>query len=166
MKDSELRGVVLDRFYDARHKVIWLSFSALTTHLTTDQLVLGNICDQLSEHGLIEWRALTSSGQRVEGMGRITARGIDVVEGTAKAPITVVLHHDQSIAVSGSTNVQIGSGHSLRSGLEIGKIVLAIDQSKGSDAEKKEAKGLLEKIASNPLLVGAFNTVFGWSLPK
>lgn len=46
------------------------------------------------------------------GMGRITARGIDVVEGNARAPITVTLHH-HSVSVSHSSNVQIGDSNTI-----------------------------------------------------
>jgi RIP homotypic interaction motif len=78
---------------------------------------LFNICKQLGEHGLIKWvdaSGLTSFG----GMGRITARGVDVVEGTVRAPITVTLHH-HSISVSHSSNVQIGDSNKITQAMGI-----------------------------------------------
>ena len=55
MKDAQIRGIVLERFYDARHKVDWVDFAALRTHVTVNETQLANICRQLGEHGLIEW---------------------------------------------------------------------------------------------------------------
>jgi hypothetical protein len=163
MKDGELRGIVLERFYAARHQVEWFSFSALMTHVTIERTVLGNICAQLGEHGLIDWRARTSSGTATEGMGKITARGIDVVEGTAIAPITVILH-DQSISVSGSSNVQIGNANRQTFKTEMSFLASAVDQMDASEHERKEAKGIIERITTNPLVVAALSQLLGKSL--
>jgi hypothetical protein len=47
MKDTELRGIVLERFYDARNKIDALSFEALSTQVTIQPAQLANICEQL-----------------------------------------------------------------------------------------------------------------------
>ena len=72
-----------------------------------DHIRLLNICEQLGEHGLLHWRSL--KGLTIDGgMGKISARGVDVVEGTARAPIAITL---QTISVSQSSNVQIGDSN-------------------------------------------------------
>jgi hypothetical protein len=82
MKDAELRRIVLERFYDARHKVDRLSFFALTTHVSTiPPKILLSICGQLAELGLIEWTPLSGQDGIVEAVGRITAKGTNVIEG-------------------------------------------------------------------------------------
>src|ERR1700722_18794025 len=107
MTDGEARGLVLERFYDARHKIDWLSLDALRTHLTMDFPQLANVCEQLGQHRLINFKPMRDQSGIVAGVGRITASGVDVVEKTARAPITITLH-DQSVSVTGSTHVQIG----------------------------------------------------------
>jgi len=164
MKDSEVRGIVLERFYDARHKVEWLSLDALSTHVTVQWTQLANICEQLGQHGLITWKALKELHGTATGMGRITAHGVDVVEETARAPITITLHHDQSIKVSGSTNVQIGNSNTQNVQNQLGELVDIIDKMNAAPREKQEAKSLIEKITSNPLVVAAWGTVLGKTL--
>jgi hypothetical protein len=161
MKDSELRGIVLRTFYDARHKVEWFSFEALSTQVMIDRPQLANICEQLEQCDLITWRALKDFHGTHAGMGKITAQGVDVVEGTTKAPITITLTSDQSISVFDSTNVQIGNGHVQNVRFEIEKVVAAVDGAKASDAEKSEAKSLLERLLSNPLILSAIATIWG-----
>jgi hypothetical protein len=162
MKDGELRGIVLEKFYELRNEQPgMLNVLSLPEIVSLDPNVnrLLNICDQLGEHGLIHWKSL-GSFSAVGGMGKITARGVDVVEGTATAPITVTLH-DHRISVSQSSNVQIGDSNTQGVKLRIDKLIAAIDHSEASYAEKAEAKSLLEKITSNPLLQTILSAVLG-----
>jgi hypothetical protein len=46
------------------------------------------ISKQLHEHGLIEWKPMEAVGV-LDGMGRITARGVDIIESTTEPPITI-----------------------------------------------------------------------------
>lgn len=160
MKDSEARGIVLELFYDARHKVDWLNLHVLKTHVTIPFQVLGNICEQLGQHGLIDWEPLRAMSGIVDGMGRITATGVDVMEGNVAPPISITLH-DHSISVVGSQNVQIGNANQQTVAIEIGKLANIIDSMNASDTEKKEAKGILERVTNNPLVVAAFGALFG-----
>jgi len=112
MTDGELRGIVLESFYEFRNRQpSLLNVLALPefTSLEPDIHRLLNICEQLGQHGLIQWKSLNSFTS-VGGMGKITARGVDVIEGTAHAPITVTLH-DHSVSVNQSSNVQIGDSN-------------------------------------------------------
>lgn len=160
MRDTDRRGIVLERFYDVRHKVDWLEFDALRTHVTMDQVELANICKQLDQHGLIEWESIDTMTGNIPMRGRITAGGIDVIEGTAPAPISITLH-DHSVSVTGSTNVQIGNANTQSVQLEIKKILTKIDQTGASQPEKQEAKSLLERLSNNALLVSLVGGLFG-----
>jgi geranylgeranyl pyrophosphate synthase len=93
-------------------------------------------------------------------MGKISASGVDVVEGTATAPITITLH-DHSISVSQSSNVQIGDSNTQGMKVRIDKLIAAVDHSQASATEKAEAKSLLEKLASNPLVKAVLGAVLG-----
>jgi hypothetical protein len=155
MTDAELRGEVLQKFYDERHLkgVVRVPFDEGQEDLNR----LSNICDQLGQHGLITWQSFINGG----GYGKITANGVDVIEGTAHSPITVTMHaHDHSISVNGSNN-QVGSHNAQSANINVGKITAAIDHSSASDVEKGEAKSLLEKITSNPLLVATLGSFMG-----
>jgi hypothetical protein len=159
MRDTERRGIVLERFYDARHRVDWLEFDALRTHLTMDQTELANICNQLGQHGLIDWESVDTLTGNIPLRGRITASGIDVIEGTAPAPISITLH-DHSVRVTGSTNVQIGNANTQTVRLQIKKILTKIEQAEVSQPEKQEAKSLLERLSNNALLVSVLGGLF------
>jgi hypothetical protein len=82
-------------------------------------------------------------------------KGVDVVEGKVAAPMTITFH---SISVTGSNNVQIGQGNTQTN--NIGKLISAVDHSTATEAEK-EAKGLLEKMANNRVVVAALGAVMG-----
>jgi hypothetical protein len=160
VRDTESRGVVLERFYAARHKVDWLDFSALLTHVMMDRTELANICKQLGQHGLIEWESVDTLTGNIPMRGRITASGIDVIEGNAVAPISVTLH-DHSVHVTSSTNVQIGNANTQSVQLEIKKILTKIDQAAAPQPEKQQAKSLLESLSNNALLVSLIGGLFG-----
>jgi hypothetical protein len=132
VKDGELRGIVLEKFYEVRNQapnlVNPLTLPGLDS-IEPDHNRLFNICEQLYEHGLLHWvsaKGLTTIG----GMGHISARGVDVVEGTARAPITIILR-DHRISVSQSSNVQIGDSNTITqtTGLQLSdltKLVMVI----------------------------------------
>lgn len=107
MKDADRRAIILSKLYDERHVRSWISVPFDTTKSTEEQIIETNICDQLSQYGLIEWKGLVGSPV---GMAKITARGVDVVEGSSKAPIAINIDA-RRISVSGSANVQIGDGN-------------------------------------------------------
>src|SRR5438874_1226739 len=99
MKDNELRGVILRKYYDKRREGLfqWKAddFKDLPDTIEFDAVDLFRACDQLAEHGLIEWKGLQDhQGQTIGGVGKISAFGVDVIEGHAKSPISITL--DQS----------------------------------------------------------------------
>ena len=108
MKDVELRGVVLHRFYELRNRPERIMLRDLMS-LENDIHRLANICDQLHQCRLIDWKSLKTYTS-VGGIGKITARGVDVVEGTAAAPIGLIIEQ-RNISITGSSNVQIGNAN-------------------------------------------------------
>lgn len=89
MNDNELRGLVLKGFYDKRREGI----------IDADQIVLDGvpyeeippICDQLAQLGLIEWDPIYVGTRTWAGSGKITATGVNVIEGRAKPPSSIDL---------------------------------------------------------------------------
>jgi|ERR1700736_117739 len=148
MNDTEIRGIVLRKFYDKRREGrVRLSSTNFGETADFDEQDLFRACEQLAELGLIEWRPVRLLSGTVNGDGKIKAPGIDVIEGKSKAPASITL--DQSISVHGSSNVQIGS-HNIQD-FSV-QIVSAIDHSAASDEEKAEAKSLLKKFLEHPLV--------------
>jgi hypothetical protein len=162
MKDGEMRGLVLERFYELRNSGEPVQLPQSVSVAPNDLIQLTNVCDQLAEYGLIEWKPIRSLAGAVAGIGKITARGVDVVDGDIPSPITVTLH-DHSVTVSGSTNVQIGNANSIQN-IDISKVTEAIDQSTASPEQKAEAKSLWSKLTNNAAfaaIVGAVVTLAG-----
>jgi hypothetical protein len=149
MKDADIRGIVLKKYYEHRRE----GYIGLTPLDFDDRLTeadIFHIASQLGEHGLIHWRAVEAIGGDRAGSGKISAAGIDVVEGTATSRIAI--HVDKSINVSNSTDVQIGSRNKQTLHVEIEHLVAAINGSQASAAEKAEAKSLLRKFLEHPLV--------------
>lgn len=160
MKDSEFRGIVLRQFYEMRHVKDMLQLSDLNDLSQGNENQLANICDQLGEQGLIEWKPLRGMGRTVAGMGKISAYGVDVIEGSRTPPIALTIN-DHSVRVSGSQHVQVGSGNTQGVTISIDKLVAAIDHSSASADEKAEAKSLLAKLGSNPIVLKVLGAVAG-----
>lgn len=114
MKDCEMRGIVLQRFYDLHHKISSLSFPKDLEFEGIDEVVVINICKQLYEKGLIDGNFTTVlSGECVSAVLHITAEGVDVVEETRAPPMAINLTQnidDHSIHAGGSANVQAVTG--------------------------------------------------------
>jgi hypothetical protein len=139
MRDNELRGVILQKYYDKRRDGFfqWTAedFKDVPNTIKFDAVDLFRVCDQLGEHGLIEWQGLQDGkGQTIGGWGKISAFGVGVIEGNAKSPVSITLDQVQDFSV------------------QIDKIVHAIEQSKASEHEKIEAKFLLKKFLEHPLV--------------
>jgi hypothetical protein len=155
MMDSELRGIVLKRFYDRRiensDSLIVLTEADFQGRFSFQELQ--RTCQQLDEKQLIDkWRPnMRGVGPQV-GVGRITAYGIDVVEGTAKPPLSVTLDQSSHISVTSSQNVQIGNHNVQQFKGYIEQIIHAIDNYPSDEKQKAEAKSLLKKFLEHPLV--------------
>jgi hypothetical protein len=157
LKDADRRAVILRKFYDERHIRSWVGFPVDPNVSPEERLIIANICCQLHDGGLIEWK--TPARGLPEGMGRITNLGVDVVEGNTSAPIAISI--DRRISVSGSTHVQIGDSNVQDLHLNAGKIVSAINQSTITASEKEEAKSLLRKLLDNTVLCKVLGSLVG-----
>ena len=102
MRDSELRGVILEALYNQRRK----DLVNLDDEVGGPPLPHGateSILRQLVKKGLVERPIQSLNGL---GNARITAYGIDVVQGTTRPPLSILLH--QRITVQ---DVQVGEGN-------------------------------------------------------
>ena len=119
------------------------------------------ISDQLGQFGLIEWKGMKYLGSPADGFGKITAFGIDVVEGEATPDIKVEFVQNKTVNISGSSNVIVGDRNTLSITNHIEALSQAINDSNSTELEKAEAKGLLRKFLEHPLV----STVAGGALP-
>lgn len=153
MKDNELRGIILQKFYDVRHETDAVNLFDLAGWFPQiDPNVIFNICEQLRESGLIKWQALRGNNNMF-GRGKITSEGVDVIEGNKAPPI--------SIHVNNSQNVQIGEQNIQNVNFDIGKLITAVDHSNASDSEKQKAKSILQSLLENPIIQAVWRNVFG-----
>jgi hypothetical protein len=149
MKDNEIRGRILRHYYDRRRQRWSLPTPAELEIDVTDQDIL-QVCDQLGEHNLLEWKGVKSNGIVARGMGKINAFGIDVVEGTRSPDIKVEFVESKTINITGSQNVVVGDGNVAHQSVR--DLIAAIDGAEGSQAQKEEAKSLLRKFLEHPLV--------------
>ena len=131
MTSEELRRIVLKQFYDRRTTEYFTPMHALVCDVVEGYLA--DICDQLAKDGLIDWYRSASNPDG--GSGRITERGVNVIQGITST-------------ASSQTD-------------PIKKLIAAVDRSSASEQEKKQAKILLENLANNGLIMAALGTLLG-----
>ena len=102
MRDSELRGLILEALYNQRRKDL-VNLDQELGGLPVPHSATESILRQLVKKGLIERPIQSLNGL---GNARITAYGIDVVQGTTRPPLSILLH--QRITVQ---DVQVGEGN-------------------------------------------------------
>ena len=151
MKDSELRGLVLQAVYDRRKQPL-VSFMKLVPDVP--DMEVSRILKQLEDSGLITW-GFKDIGTGL-GSGQITTYGTEIIEGEAAPPFAITMI-DNSIKISDSTGVQIGQGNTQNVQTTLHSLNAAIDKADALPAAKAEAKSLVQKISENPLL----NTIIG-----
>jgi hypothetical protein len=149
MRDDELRSVILQRFYDKRHRSSIVQLTDIAPVLPSEPGRVANLCEELARTSLIEWKTSKSVGA-VGGIGKITAAGIGVIEGTRPVPATLQLAKPRITRA----NVPNAQGC-------IDEALEAIDNSGGSEAEKLAAKTLIRQLGTNPLAWSALEETFG-----
>ena len=155
MKDNELRAIVLQAYYGLRHlgSFQWAEVEENQIPKVGSYAEIARMSEQLAQHGLIEWKPVRGAqGETVGGIGKITAFGVDVIEGTVQSPISIKFDHSQTVTIHGSNNI-VGNNNQL----SLERVNSEISQSSFSEAEKAEAKSLWQKVSENKLL----NTVIG-----
>ena len=151
MKDTELRGHLLQAYYERRRED-WFVPTAEELGVNVSEQDILQVCDQLGQHNLIQWQSHDSLGEIDAGMGKISAFGIDVVEGEATPDIKVHLVQNYTINVTGSTNVVVGDHNSQTITDSVKHLIATIESSGASMVEKAEAKSLLRRFLEHPLL--------------
>jgi hypothetical protein len=150
MKDSVVRGRVLQLLYERRGEG-FLPFGAAERAVPAPEGI--NTRDwlqalaQLAEYGLIDWKPIEDkSGMGLlGGFARMNELGMQVLNSSAASPIRITF--DERRAVVGDPKEIKMPGaevQALKEAFE--QIILAIDQTSVSEAEKKEARSLLLKL--------------------
>ena len=151
MKDTELRGIVLQKYYDNRRGNMFTPKPEEFDEQISFENILA-ISEQLGKHNLITWKAIKSIGGVQVGLGKISAFGIDVIEGAATPDIKVEFVQNKSITISGSSNVIVGDNNKQSVSHHINEVIRAIDSSHATPEQKNEAKSLLSKLLELPIM--------------
>jgi len=160
MKDTQLRGIILDKYYERRRGQIFTPKPEDFDLPIAIEDILA-ISDQLGQHGLIEWKVLKSFGDISAGLGKISAFGIDVVEGEATPDIKVEFVQNKTINVSGSSSVVVGDHNQMSVTQHIAEFARIIDNSGGTPEQKAAAKGLLRRLVEHPLVASVAGGAIG-----
>jgi hypothetical protein len=102
MRDSELRGLILEALYNQRRKDL-VNLDQELGGVPVPHSATESILRQLVKKGLVDRPIQSLNGL---GNARITAYGIDVVQATTRPPLSILLH--QRITVQ---DVQVGEGN-------------------------------------------------------
>ena len=114
-----------------------------------DKYEVKRIFSDLKAQGLVDGAQLLSGGVVHP---RITAEGIDVVEGSADPPLAL----NQTFNVSGPvTGSQFGNGNAMNINVHLQALVEAVQGSDMSEDEKRTALERLKAFASSPGLGNA-----------
>jgi hypothetical protein len=151
MKDNEIRGLLLKKYYEKRREPHFQPKPEdFAGQLTTGDILA--VSEQLAQHGMLDWRSTSTmrDPERGRGMGRITATGVDVVEGNTSPPIAI---HLQNVSVHSSPNANVimGDENTQNINANIDAIIRAINEGRGTDEQKAEAKSLLKRFVEHPL---------------
>ncbi len=157
IKDNQLRGIVLQRAYERRKEgfFAWTNddFKDLDPSIDFDLQDLFRACEQLKEHGLLEFKSVPGiGGQILDGRVKISAFGVDVIEGVAAPSLSISFDQSRHVTVSSSSNVQIGDANVQNVKAQFESLVKAIDSTSATESEKKEAKTRLQKFLEHPLV--------------
>lgn len=156
MTDNELRGKLLKELYENRREM----WTQIGLNHFNDPVAQDNvrIAEQLDQHGLIEFKMLN---RHLGGQARITALGVDVIEGTAPSPISISIDGSQTINISNSSNFQAGNNNSQTINNGVQALIKTINESGASQADKEEAKSLLKKLLEHPLVSAIIGGAIG-----
>jgi hypothetical protein len=151
MTDGELRGLLLEKYYQRRkERLIGLAPSDFDGGLNEHDILI--IAGQLADHGLIHWRANRGHGGVGGGMGTITAAGVDAVEGRSLAPVEIRFSRERNLQQPLSPQAAAPE-HSRQSvAVAIERLARAIEDADASAANKRAATLLLRAFQEHPLL--------------
>lgn len=91
MVDAKIRGLLLAHFHSLRHaNGGWVPISdAILAPEPVHLRVIGGVCQQLADIGLIQWKQPQDPSRAVAGMAKITGSGVAVFESGRCANIDV-----------------------------------------------------------------------------
>ena len=93
--DNELRGIILQKYYDLR-KSGQISINQKNFGALIELEEIFRISRQLSENGLIDFKPLYGDDRIYSALGEITAKGIDIVENEGiNSPIQITFINNQ-----------------------------------------------------------------------
>jgi hypothetical protein len=154
VKDSEIRGLLLEAFYDKRDDPHPYRPQPSDFGDRLTELQIFRISQQLEQQGLIQGAIKALMGGDGGGVvfAKITAFGADVIEGEVEAPFAIRIMNTYNI--SHSNNVAIGDHNQQQQAVVncITELVRVIDGSDATPQAKAEAKGLLRKFLEHPLV--------------
>lgn len=163
MKDSDLRGLILQRLYDARNEPGgYLRVNDLRELTDGNVNHIANVCAQLQQLNLIEWKDARGPAGPA-GIGKITVHGVDVIEGNVRPPMAITIY-DHRTTITDSSNVQVGKGNVQHITINDSEILEAIDQSEATSEQKADAKFHWSKLTNNAAfaaIIGAVVTLAG-----
>ncbi|MFI5022848.1 MAG: hypothetical protein ACHQRJ_14510 [Alphaproteobacteria bacterium] len=112
MKESEARGLILKRLYDARDTTRDISFSAFAdlriNRITlVNRFALAKLLQQLADEDFISWSCIRTRGGYVDGVAHIKVKGTHAVEHPETVDSSIVF--EQSVTSRNLSNVQIAS---------------------------------------------------------
>ena len=134
MRDSELRGLILEALYNQRRKGL-VNLDQELGALPVPHSATESILRQLVKKGLLERPVQPLNGL---GNARITAYGIDVVQGTTIPPVSILLH--QRITVQ---DEQVGEGNIQN--VSDTKLNVPMDHPEVSQGKPKSSFGRISK---------------------
>jgi hypothetical protein len=144
MRDNELRGLILEALYNQGRKDLVNLDQELGT-LPVPHGATESILRQLVKKGLVERPIQSLNGL---GSARITAYGIDIVQGTTRPPLSILLH--QRIPVQDEQvcegNIQ-NCSHTNLDSQNVSNMTLdfPMDHSEASHDKPKSSLGRLSK---------------------
>jgi hypothetical protein len=89
--DAEIRRKLLATFYERRHNANgWVPTSDINmSPYPVSPQVIGGVCQQLADIGLIQWKPLQGAEGFVVGMAKITGKGVAAIEAERSADIDI-----------------------------------------------------------------------------
>jgi hypothetical protein len=151
MRDNELRGLLLEKYYQRRkERLIGLVPADFDGKLDEQDIL--TYAGQLADHGLIHWRPNRGLGGIGGGMGTITAVGVDVVESRVPAPVEMQLSQDHRLQSSADAEGMAAGDTNQTVGGAIARLAQAIEDSDASAAHKQAATLLLRAFQEHPLI--------------
>lgn len=154
MTDAQLREKLLNWYYQRRREGYLRPKPEDFDGAITD-LDITRITRDLYKHGLVEasYSADFESGPYGDLYhARIDAPGIDVVEGTVEAPISISVD-GRTFNISGSHGFQVGDHNTQHVEVSVQTIAAAIDEAEATAPQKKEAKSKLKEFLRHPAII-------------